>query len=150
MEAVGPGVQGPTAGSHVILVHTWNTWREQIVCPVDRLVPVPDGLDDPAAATSYINPERAGGRRRFGAISSMTTGRTSMIIRSGRRGCKRRSRSFWCSGRHDLSFDPREPERYRKDVPNAQVYVLDAGQFALDTKADEIAVLVSGFMKTMK
>jgi NADPH:quinone reductase-like Zn-dependent oxidoreductase len=60
VEAVGPGVQGPTAGSHVILVHTWNTWREQIVCPVDRLVPVPDGLDDPAAATSYINPERAG------------------------------------------------------------------------------------------
>ena len=26
------------------------------MCPVDRLVPVPDGLDDPAAATSYINP----------------------------------------------------------------------------------------------
>jgi hypothetical protein len=44
----------------------------------------------------------------------------------------------------------REPERYRKDVPNAQVYVLDARHFALDTKADEIAVLVSGFMKTMK
>jgi len=34
----------------------WNTWREQIVCPVDKLVPVPDGLDDPAAATSYMNP----------------------------------------------------------------------------------------------
>jgi len=30
------------------------------------------------------------------------------------------------------------------------VYVLDARHFALDTKADEIAVLVSGFMKTMK
>ena len=26
------------------------------MCPVDRLVPVPDGLDDPAAATSYTNP----------------------------------------------------------------------------------------------
>src|SRR3974377_1548446 len=34
----------------------WNTWREQIVCPVDRLVTVPDGVDDPAAATSYTNP----------------------------------------------------------------------------------------------
>src|SRR6516225_7173991 len=34
----------------------WNTWREQIVCPVDKLVLVPDGLDDPAAATSYMNP----------------------------------------------------------------------------------------------
>jgi pimeloyl-ACP methyl ester carboxylesterase len=30
-------------------------------------------------------------------------------------------------GKHDLSFDPGEPERYRKDVPSAQVYVLDAG-----------------------
>src|SRR3984893_6565256 len=56
VEAVGPGVQGPTVGTRVVFVHTWNTWREQIVCPVDRLVPIPDGLDDPAAATSYTNP----------------------------------------------------------------------------------------------
>jgi pimeloyl-ACP methyl ester carboxylesterase len=50
-------------------------------------------------------------------------------------------------GKHDLSFDLREPERYRKDVPKAEVYVLDAGHFALDTKADEIAALVREFMK---
>ena len=50
-------------------------------------------------------------------------------------------------GKHDLSFDPGEPERYRKDVPNADVHVLDAGHFALDTKADEIAPLVRAFMK---
>jgi len=50
-------------------------------------------------------------------------------------------------GRHDLSFDPGEPERYRKDVPRAEVHVLDAGHFALDTKADEVAELVRGFMK---
>src|SRR4051794_6717648 len=56
VEAVGPGVQGPIIGTRVVFVDTWNTWREQIVCPVDRLVPVPDGLDDPAAATSYTNP----------------------------------------------------------------------------------------------
>jgi pimeloyl-ACP methyl ester carboxylesterase len=53
-------------------------------------------------------------------------------------------------GRHDLSFDLGEPERYRKDVPNAKVYVLDAGHFALDTKADEIAELIRQFMKTQK
>ena len=53
-------------------------------------------------------------------------------------------------GKHDLSFDPGEPERYRKDVPNAKVYVLDAGHFALDTKADEIAVMVREFMKAEK
>ncbi|HEX4006366.1 MAG TPA: alpha/beta hydrolase [Acidobacteriaceae bacterium] len=50
-------------------------------------------------------------------------------------------------GRHDPSFDPGEPERYRKDVPHAQVHMLEAGHFALDTKADTIAELVREFMK---
>jgi len=49
-------------------------------------------------------------------------------------------------GKYDLSFDPGEPERYRKDVPNAQIHVLDAGHFALDTAADEIAALVRDFV----
>jgi pimeloyl-ACP methyl ester carboxylesterase len=53
-------------------------------------------------------------------------------------------------GKHDLSFDPGEPERYRQDVPSAEVHVLDAGHFALDTKADEIAELVRAFMKGPK
>ncbi len=53
-------------------------------------------------------------------------------------------------GKHDLSFDPGEPERYRKDVPSARINVLDAGHFALDTKADEIAALVRAFMKEDK
>jgi pimeloyl-ACP methyl ester carboxylesterase len=50
-------------------------------------------------------------------------------------------------GKHDLSFDLGEPERYRKYVPKAEVRVLDAGHFALDTDADQIAQLVRGFMK---
>jgi pimeloyl-ACP methyl ester carboxylesterase len=49
-------------------------------------------------------------------------------------------------GRHDLSFDLGEPERYRNDVPSAKVHVLDAGHFALDTRADEIAALVREFV----
>src|ERR1700744_3549321 len=52
VEATGPGVQGPPVGTRVIFVDTWQTWREQIVCPVDKLVPVPDGLEDSAAAIS--------------------------------------------------------------------------------------------------
>ena len=56
VEALGPDVQGPSVGTRVVFVNTWNTWREQMMCPVDRLVPVPDGLDDSAAATSYTNP----------------------------------------------------------------------------------------------
>jgi pimeloyl-ACP methyl ester carboxylesterase len=50
-------------------------------------------------------------------------------------------------GEHDLSFDQSEPEAYRRDVPNAEVHMLDAGHFALDTQADQIAELVRGFMK---
>jgi pimeloyl-ACP methyl ester carboxylesterase len=50
-------------------------------------------------------------------------------------------------GKHDLSFDLGEPERYRKDVPSAEVHVLEAGHFALDTRADEIAALVRQFME---
>jgi hypothetical protein len=53
-------------------------------------------------------------------------------------------------GKYDLSFDLGEPERYRKDVPNAEAYVLDAGTSRLITKADEIATLVREFMKTQK
>jgi NADPH2:quinone reductase len=66
VEAVGPGVQDPMVGTRVVFIDTWNTWREQIVCPVDRLVPIPDSLDDPAAATSYINPLTAWALTRSG------------------------------------------------------------------------------------
>jgi len=50
-------------------------------------------------------------------------------------------------GKHDPSFDLSEPEAYRRDVPNAEVHVLDAGHFALDAKAGEIAALIGQFMK---
>jgi pimeloyl-ACP methyl ester carboxylesterase len=53
-------------------------------------------------------------------------------------------------GKHDPSFEIGEPERFRKDVPNAGVHVLDAGHFALDTKADEIAALLREFMQAQK
>ena len=53
-------------------------------------------------------------------------------------------------GKHDLSFDPGEPERYRKDVPAAEVHVLDAGHFALDTKSEQIADLVRIFMNAQR
>jgi pimeloyl-ACP methyl ester carboxylesterase len=53
-------------------------------------------------------------------------------------------------GKYDLSFDLGEPERCRQDVPNAQVHVLDAGHFALDTAADEIAALVRDFVSSSR
>src|SRR6266852_3505477 len=53
-------------------------------------------------------------------------------------------------GKYDPSFDLSEPEAYRRDVPNVEVHLLDAGHFALDTKADEIAALIGQFVKTQK
>ena len=51
-------------------------------------------------------------------------------------------------GMYELSFDDSEPEAFRRDVPNAEVHIVDGGHFALDTAADEIAELVDGFLKT--
>jgi pimeloyl-ACP methyl ester carboxylesterase len=53
-------------------------------------------------------------------------------------------------GKHDPSFDPGEPERYRAHVPGAQIHILDAGHFALDTRAGEIARLIRSFMETLR
>jgi pimeloyl-ACP methyl ester carboxylesterase len=49
-------------------------------------------------------------------------------------------------GKYEFSFDPGEPERYRKDVPNAEVHIVDGGHFALETAADQIAAFVRGFL----
>ena len=49
-------------------------------------------------------------------------------------------------GKYESSFDSGEPERFRKDVPKAEIHVVDGGHFALDTTADEIAALVQGFV----
>ena len=58
--------------------------------------------------------------------------------------CSPRLLVLW--GKYDLSFEVSEPEAYRRDVPKAEVHVLDAGHFALDTAADEIAALIRGFV----
>jgi pimeloyl-ACP methyl ester carboxylesterase len=49
-------------------------------------------------------------------------------------------------GRFDPSFDISEPEAYRRDVPAAEIHILDGGHFALDTASDEIAEHVRRFL----
>src|SRR5229473_8664007 len=53
-------------------------------------------------------------------------------------------------GKYESSFDSSEPESYRRDVPNAEVHIVDGGHFALDTAADEIAELIGQFIRTLK
>ncbi len=52
-------------------------------------------------------------------------------------------------GKYESSFDPSEPEAYRRDVPKAEVHIVDGGHFALDTAADEIAALVNDFVSSL-
>ncbi|TFW19963.1 alpha/beta fold hydrolase [Duganella callida] len=49
-------------------------------------------------------------------------------------------------GRYDPSFIVPGAEGYKRDVPGAELHILDAGHFALDEKTDEMARLVRGFM----
>ncbi|MGO4123070.1 alpha/beta fold hydrolase [Inquilinus sp. YAF38] len=50
-------------------------------------------------------------------------------------------------GKYDPSFELSEPDAYKRDVPAAEVHVLEGGHFALDTAADEIVELMDAFLK---
>jgi pimeloyl-ACP methyl ester carboxylesterase len=50
-------------------------------------------------------------------------------------------------GRYDPSFISPGAEAYRRDVPEAEIHLLDAGHFALDEKVDEIAELMFAFLQ---
>lgn len=54
-------------------------------------------------------------------------------------------------GRHDPAFIPPGAWAYRKDLPNAEVHLLDAGHFALETHASQIAQYIGHFLgRTLK
>lgn len=50
-------------------------------------------------------------------------------------------------GKYDQSFNISKPEAYRGDLPTAVVRILEAGHFALDTAADEIALHIREFVR---
>ncbi|MBI3969480.1 MAG: quinone oxidoreductase [Chloroflexi bacterium] len=50
VESLGPGVEGVKVGGRVAYVSTPNSYAEYVVVPVERLIPVPDGVDWDAAA----------------------------------------------------------------------------------------------------
>jgi pimeloyl-ACP methyl ester carboxylesterase len=49
-------------------------------------------------------------------------------------------------GRYDPVFDIAEVAAIKQDVPKADVHILDAGHFALDESADDIAKLMRNFL----
>lgn len=50
-------------------------------------------------------------------------------------------------GRHDPAFVPAGAAAYKKDLPDAQVHLLEAGHFALETHAQEVAALIRAFIE---
>jgi pimeloyl-ACP methyl ester carboxylesterase len=53
-------------------------------------------------------------------------------------------------GRNDPSFIAAGAEAFKRDLPEAEVHLLDAGHFALDEKNDEIASLILQFVEKQR
>jgi pimeloyl-ACP methyl ester carboxylesterase len=49
-------------------------------------------------------------------------------------------------GRNDAHFLPAGAEAYRRDLPEAEIHLLDTGHFALETHAAEIGALMRDFL----
>ncbi|KAJ6546799.1 alpha/beta hydrolase fold protein [Mycena capillaripes] len=53
-------------------------------------------------------------------------------------------------GKHDQSFTPVGAESFKRDLPKAEVVLLDAGHFAGETENEEIAELTLKFLENQK
>ncbi|HYF66530.1 MAG TPA: alpha/beta hydrolase [Ohtaekwangia sp.] len=51
-------------------------------------------------------------------------------------------------GKHDAFFDVAEASCYKRDLPDAQLHILDGGHMALETNFDEVLDIVRDFMFT--
>ncbi|MDR6717136.1 alpha/beta hydrolase [Paenibacillus sp. 2003] len=49
-------------------------------------------------------------------------------------------------GKNDPAFLPAGAKAYKRDIPSAQIHLLDTGHFALETHADEISELIQQFL----
>ena len=50
-------------------------------------------------------------------------------------------------GKNDAHFLPAGAEAYRRDLPAAEIHLLDAGHFALETHHAEVAALMRSFLE---
>jgi len=50
-------------------------------------------------------------------------------------------------GKNDPFFLPAGAAAFRRDIPDAEVHLLDTGHFALETHVDEIAAAMRGFLR---
>ncbi len=96
-------------------------------------------------STTFIWPVPA--RMKCSSISSAITRATSRCIRHSRNISALTSRRFWrCGARTTRSFVPAGAEAFKRDNPRAIVRFLDAGHFALETHARDIAESIRNFL----
>src|SRR5512132_2642179 len=85
------------------------------------------------------------------ASSSMITVPTSPPIPVGRLGCASASLRFSSFGENTtphLPFTTAGATAYQRDVPSAEIHLLEAGHFALDEACDEVAALTRSFLES--
>jgi pimeloyl-ACP methyl ester carboxylesterase len=49
-------------------------------------------------------------------------------------------------GKHDVFFDVAEAYCYKRDLPEAQIHILDGGHMALETNFNEVLDIIRSFM----
>ncbi|HKR38779.1 MAG TPA: hypothetical protein VJU59_03730 [Paraburkholderia sp.] len=49
-------------------------------------------------------------------------------------------------GKHDPAFIPPGAVAYQRDIPSAEVHLLDTGHFALETHSADIAAYIDDFL----
>lgn len=59
IDAVGSDVPRTRIGERVVLLDVPGTWREQVISPAARAIPVPAAISDDAAAQALVNPMTA-------------------------------------------------------------------------------------------
>ncbi len=100
--------------------------------------------------TSLRSQSAGAGRHPNRSVLRLSAQRRIVPALAGLAGA-RSSHGYWCSGESTILRSRwGEAEAYRRDVPSAEVHVLDAGHFALDTATDEIAAHITTFLKTLK
>jgi hypothetical protein len=100
----------------------------------------------PSPGSASTHSYRDLGSDRSSPTYSSITSRTSPSIRGGRRGFGKPGRRCSSSGANTISFALAEAQAYKRDVPDAEIHILDAGHFALEEKVDEIAALMHAFL----
>ena len=50
-------------------------------------------------------------------------------------------------GKYEIFFSVKEVPRYKHDLPNAQIHILDGGHDVLDTHFDEVLMLIRNFLE---